>query len=164
MMSPITPEVLASLFDAHADALELYAAQWGEGADVVQSAFVQLAGQKATPDNPVAWLYRVVRNGAISAARQRVRRRGHERAAAEQAARWFAADDGRVLDSAAAAEALRTLPLEQREVIVARLWGGLSFEQVAEVVGISSSAAHRRYVAGLEQLRERLGVKWPTNG
>jgi RNA polymerase sigma-70 factor (ECF subfamily) len=41
-------------------------------------------------------------------------------------------------------------------VVVARTWGGLGFEQIAELVGCSTSTAHRRYVAGLAALRERL--------
>ena len=44
---------------------------------------------------------------------------------------------------------------EQREVIVARHWGGLSFEQIAEVVGCSASTAFRRYAAGVEELHLR---------
>ena len=39
--------------------------------------------------------------------------------------------------------------MEQREVIVAQLWGGLTFEQVGELMGSSSSTAHRLYQAGL---------------
>ena len=65
------------------------------------------------------------------------------------------------MDARAAAEALGELPLEQREVLVARLWGGLNFNEIGELVGCSSSAAHRRYAAGLAALRERLGVACP---
>ena len=61
-----------------------------------------------------------------------------------------------------AAQALGRLPDEQRAVIVARIWGGLTFEEVAEAVGCSASAAHRRYHAGLEALRERLGEPCST--
>ena len=57
-----------------------------------------------------------------------------------------------------AAAELSALPIEQREVIVAHLWGGLTFEQIAEVSGTSSSTAHRLYGSGLSTLRERLGV------
>jgi RNA polymerase sigma-70 factor (ECF subfamily) len=54
--------------------------------------------------------------------------------------------------------ALQGLPAEQREVIVAHLWGGLTFEQIAGLVGASSSTAHRWYLAGLAALRDRLRV------
>ena len=156
------PDQLTELVDRHAAALTLYARQWcAAPEDVVQDAFVKLAAQKGPPDNCAAWLYRVVRNAAVSAARSAQRRRRHETAAAAHTPAWFVEDDGAALDGAAAADALRGLPLEQREVIVAHLWGGLTFEQVAEVIGCSSSTAHRWYLAGLAALRERLGVSCP---
>jgi RNA polymerase sigma-70 factor (ECF subfamily) len=55
------------------------------------------------------------------------------------------------------------LPLEQREVIVAHLWGGLTFEEIAGLCHCSTTTAHRRYVAGLTELRTRLNVSCPTN-
>ena len=51
--------------------------------------------------------------------------------------------------------ALEALPPEQREVIVAHLWGGLTFEQVGVLAGCSTSMAYRRYTAGVETLRAR---------
>ena len=59
-------------------------------------------------------------------------------------------------------DALRAVEDDLREVVIARIWGGLSFVEIAEVVDISTSTAHRRYEAGLEKLRERLGVRWTT--
>jgi Sigma-70, region 4 len=51
--------------------------------------------------------------------------------------------------------------LEEREVIVAHIWGGLTFEQIGEIAGCSASTAHRQYTAGLTTIRERLGVTEP---
>jgi len=156
------PELLGSLVDEHAAALVLYARQWCSTAeDVVQDAFLKLVVQKPPPVQVGPWLYRVVRNAAISAARAEKRRRRHEAAAADRAPAWFAAAEATALDSAAATRALHALPIEQREVIVAHLWGGLTFEQIAEVAGCSSSTAHRWYAAGLSALRERLKVPCP---
>jgi len=157
------PEFFGRLVDQHAAALVLYARQWCTvPEDVVQEAFLKLVAQRQAPANPVAWLYRVVRNAAVSAARTQRRRQRHETAAAALAPAWFADDEARGLDAATAAAALQTLPLEEREVIVAHLWGGLTFDQVAELVGGSSSTAHRRYVAGLATLRERLRIPCPN--
>ena len=51
------------------------ARQWcAEPEDVVQEAFLKLAGQSKEPDDVVAWLYRVVRNGALDAAKLARRR------------------------------------------------------------------------------------------
>lgn len=155
------PDILAQLVDRHAAALVLYALQWCAAAeDVVQDALIKLAAQRPPPRNATGWLYRVVRNAAIGAGRSEARRRKHESHAA-RAQDWFRGSEEAALDSEEATRALAALPLEQREVIVAHLWGGLTFEEVAEVAGCSSSTAHRRYLAGLESLRERLGVACP---
>ena len=153
---------LGRLIDRHAAALELYARQWCDTPeDVVQEAFLKLAGQGGLPDNPAAWLFRVVRNGAINASTAASRRRRHESGAAE-ARTWFLADRNAshpdTLDPDSASAELQALPLEQREVIIAHLWGGLTFEQIARITGISSSTAHRHFCAGLSALRRRLGV------
>lgn len=152
------------MLDKHAAALVLYARAWcAAPEDVVQEAFVKLAAQRAVPDNVVAWLYRVVRNGALSAARAERRRRRHESAAASRAPAWFQPGEGTGLDAQTAAAALQGLPPEQRETLVAHVWGGLTFEQIGTLTGVSSSTAHRRYLAGLSALRERLGTRCPNN-
>jgi RNA polymerase sigma-70 factor (ECF subfamily) len=157
------PELLGRLLDDHAAALVLYARQWcAAPEDVVQEAFLKLALQKVKPSSPVAWIFRVVRNGALSAARSDRRRRHHESQAASQAAPWLEAGDHSGLDAEAATSALQALPLEQREVIVAHLWGGLTFEQIGELAGCSSSTAHRWFLAGLASLREKLGETCPN--
>jgi RNA polymerase sigma-70 factor (ECF subfamily) len=49
--------------------------------------------------------------------------------------------------------ALRRLPLEQREVVVLRIWGELTFEEVGVVVGCSTSTAASRFRYGCSKLR-----------
>lgn len=158
----MSPELLGQLVDRHAAALELYARQWcAAPEDVVQEAFLKLAAQRPPPAQPLPWLYRVVRNAAISAARSQRRRQRHEKAAGAQTAGWFVTMPGIELDAEMATEALRSLPVEQRETIVAHLWGRLTFEQIGELTGTSASTAHRWYLAGLSILRERLQVPCP---
>lgn len=156
-MLSIGPEQLASLFDSHARSLLLYARQWCPGLqaeDVVQDAFVALARSRPIPSQPVAWLYRAVRNAAISALRGDRRRRLREAHVAGRES-WFATVDDQI-DAANATAALATLDRDEREVIVARLWGGLTFEQVAEVVGCSPPTAYRRYQSALTRLQQKL--------
>src|SRR3954451_8999655 len=84
------PQRLAQLVDAHAAALTLYARQWcAAPEDVVQEAFVKLVTQSVSPDQVVPWLYRVVRNGALTALRSQRRRQRHESEAAARAEPWF---------------------------------------------------------------------------
>jgi RNA polymerase sigma-70 factor (ECF subfamily) len=158
----MSPQELARLIDRHGPALVLYARQWCEAPeDVVQQALLDFVAQPAPPRDAVAWLYRVVRNGAIDASRS-LRRRLRREAEVARQARWFVEPEVDGLDADAAVGSLRQLPLEQREPIVAHLWGGLSFEQIGAMTGCSASTAFRRYSAGIETLRERLGVSCPT--
>jgi RNA polymerase sigma-70 factor (ECF subfamily) len=156
-MSRIGPELLAKLLEEHGPALTLFARQWCAAAeDVVQEAFLQLARQREPPQRIVPWLYRVTRNGAIDAGRAARRRGKHEAAAAESRRAWFVSNAENALDAAEAARALESLPVALRETIVARLWGGLSYEEIAELTETSTSTAHRRYRQGLTALREKL--------
>jgi RNA polymerase sigma-70 factor (ECF subfamily) len=156
------PEQVGELIDRHAAALTLYARQWcAAPEDVVQEAFLKLFRQSRPPDHPIAWLYRVVRNHAVSAARSAQRRRRHEAQAASQAAPWFLAGSSLNLGAEEAADAVRRLPLEQREVIVAHVWGGLTFAEIGELTESSASTAYRRYAEGIAALRQLLGVTCP---
>ena len=99
---------------------------------------------------------------ARSAARSERRRRHHEADAAARRPAWFAPKENAALDGETAAAALETLPIEEREVVVAHLWGGLSFGQIGRMAGVSTSTAHRRYLKALSALRERLHVPCPN--
>jgi RNA polymerase sigma-70 factor (ECF subfamily) len=156
------PQLLGHLLDTRAAALVLFARQWcATPDDVVQEAFVRLAALPTPPRDAVAWLYRAVRNGALSAARSDRRRKRHEAAAAT--GEWFLPTEQSSLDGATAAAAIESLPPEEREVVVAHLWGGLTFGQIGEISGVSSSTAHRRYQSALGSLRAKLRVPCPTN-
>jgi len=161
-MVMMRPHDFAQLLDTHGPPLILYARQWCHAPeDVVQEAFLKLARLSRPPREVVPWLYRVVRNAAIDAGKA-ARRRQRRESVVARPDRWFVepALDG--LDAATAVAALRRLPEEQREAIVARLWGGLSFEQIAEVATCSASTAFRRYSAGIEALRKELGIPCPN--
>jgi RNA polymerase sigma factor (sigma-70 family) len=159
---PPGPELLAWVLKRHAAALELFARQWCDCPDdVVQDALIELARRSETPDDVLCWLYRVVRNRAISAGRSR-RRRSRRESAVSSATPWFVSSPEDTLDARAAAEALSSLPEEQREVVVARLWGGLTFAEIGRLIGTNDSTAHRRYEAALTQLRKELKVPCPT--
>jgi RNA polymerase sigma factor (sigma-70 family) len=158
-MPQVAPEELGRLYREHAPALRLYARQWpGGDEDLVQDAFIKLAQQPEAPAQVLPWLYRVVRNGALNAGRRWVRRRRRENRASVTEA-WFASADDRI-DGREATRLLAELPLEQREVVVSRVWGGLTFEEVARLAGCSLPTAYRRYQSALAALRERLEGRW----
>lgn len=158
-MPPIDASLLAELVDRHGPALKLYARQWcAQADDVVQQALIDLAGCATAPDRPVAWLFAAVRHRAISEGRSARRRKQHEAAAAES---WFQRTRDRDGAADAVMEALMELPLSDREIVIAHLWGRLTFEEIARLIDASDSTAQRRYEAAIKTLRERLEVSCP---
>jgi RNA polymerase sigma factor (sigma-70 family) len=153
-MPQLTGQLLAELLDRHGAALKLYARQWCHTADdVVQQAFIALAACPKLPGNPAAWLFAAVRRRAISQSRSDRRRQRHEEVAAEE---WFQRARQQRAAAEIATESLAELPLADREIVIAHLWGHLTFEEIARLVGTSSSSAQRRFEAVISRLREKL--------
>jgi RNA polymerase sigma-70 factor (ECF subfamily) len=158
----MTGRKIGELLDRYAAALALYARQWcAAPEDAVQDAVCKLVALRVPPDDPAAWLYRAVRNAAIDRGKAD-RRRTKREAAVARPDRWFAEREIDGLDAADAVAAIESLPPDEREIIVARLWGGLTLEQAAAAAGCAVSTAHRRFAAGIDHLREMLGVRCPT--
>lgn len=160
--SPVTAKQLsvdefAHIVSSLGPALVLYARQLCDHAeDVTQETLLLLQAERPPPANVRAWLYRVVRNRALNCLRQESRRRKMESQIASQRPAWFELSITSQLDIDDAVSALQRLPKELREAIVARLWGGLTLEEIATLTETSITTVHRRYVRGLEQLRQQL--------
>src|SRR2546422_514122 len=125
MDGPIDAELLGQLLDEHGPALALYAAQWTNAADdCVQEALVELARQPRRPEHLVGWLYRVVKNRALNAARGNRRRRQRElHVFSERLLASHQPATFETSDIVAAVEALKQLKAHERELVVMRIWG-----------------------------------------
>jgi RNA polymerase sigma factor (sigma-70 family) len=158
-------EQLTLIVNDCAAALVLYARQWLDWAsahDAVQDSVTALLSQRQRPRNPVAWMYRAVRNRAFDEARMAERRRRREQSIARTRGEWFISDTDALLDARAAEESLRRLSSEDREVVVLRIWGDLTFTEIAENMQLSVSTVHDRYKSALRQLRFALEQPCPT--
>ncbi len=156
-MTPTDP--IDAAFAAHGPALLLYARQWLDAAaaeDAVQRVFVRLITTGRLPADVRPWLFRCVRNEAISQARS-ARRRACREAAAD-AVPVFLPDPAAGLDAAAAGLALATLPPAQREVVVLRIWSGLTLAEIGAITGLATSTVHDHYRAALASLQATTGA------
>jgi RNA polymerase sigma factor (sigma-70 family) len=146
-------EQLRQLLDAHGAALMLYARQWCRAPDdALQEALIELLRQNPVPDNRVAWLYKTVRRRAMNLARGEDRRTKYHRRASQQRESWFLPADDTLDEPIDLEPFLAELPQLEREIVVARIWGALSFGQIAELVDRSTSSVHRRYQRALTEL------------
>lgn len=142
------------LYEMHGPALLAYASALlrdpSAAEDVLHQVFLNLLRGRATAmDDPKAYLFRAVRNTALN----HIRGQAREVELGENAV-WLESGDGSRETSMALQSALRQLPAEQREIVVLRTWGQLTFEEAAAVVGVSPNTAASRYRYGIEKLKE----------
>lgn len=135
----------------------LYARQWcANPDDALQDALIDLANQTTDPRDLVGWLFKAVRCKAINQARSEHRRTKYQQLAAQQRDEWFHFDPSASIDAAEIESLLVELPDLEREIVVARIWGDLSFEQIAELVDRSLSFVYRRYQQALNDLERKI--------
>jgi len=156
---------LERLYDEHAQALFAFLMNFTRDEDdtreILQELFVKLARQPGLLSNVRdlrPFLLRLAHNAAIDLVRRRgTRNKYHEQFGSDQLSA-FATDDNP--DEQAFREALSAalgdLPEDQRAVVHLKLWEQLTFEQIAETLGISPNTAASRYRYGLDKLRGRL--------
>ncbi|MBN2506364.1 MAG: RNA polymerase sigma factor [Verrucomicrobia bacterium] len=164
-MGSIEVNELGRWFEGEAGRLVLYARQWLDQAaaeDVVQDVFVQLILQRQPPHHMKAWLCRAVRNAALKHRRTGDRRQRREEHYAAATPSCFESPAAGAIDARHAETALGELPEGEREIVVLRIWGGLTFEEIAGVVNASGAMVFRSYRRGLEQLRRKMGVLCQT--
>lgn len=149
-------ELLGRLVDELAPALLAMARGRGVDAeDVVQQAFLALLTARIPPSNARAWLFGTVRRLALMQVRGNVRRERREQGVA-RAEMCHTDDPADTLDLEAV---LADLHADDRDMVLARVHGGLSCEELGTMLGVSAATAWRRLEATLATIRERLEDK-----
>jgi RNA polymerase sigma factor (sigma-70 family) len=110
---------------------------------------------------PKAWLYRVVHNNAVDVARGAGRERDRWGKAGSEPGLASSDDLERTLAGRETLEALAGLPVLQREAIVRSAVGGVSHEQVARDLGVSTSAVRGLIYRARASLRKALDALIP---
>ena len=153
------------LYDAHAQPLFAFLLNFtrdeSDTRDLIQEIFVKIAREPellAGVREERAFLIRLAHNAAIDLIRRRgTREKTKENFAAETISPFAATNDpDEKTFRAELAVALGELPEEQRAVVHLKLWGGLTFEQIAAALDIPPNTAASRYRYGLDKLRGRL--------
>jgi len=152
---PGSNETWRELLARHGPALVLFARQWlpthADAEDAVQDAFVRLLKLRHAPDDRLAYLHSCVRSAAIDAARTRARRKrvDEKRSVPESV---FEPTPDSIDLSTSVESGLAQLPDEQREVVVMKIWGGLTFAQIAAALTVSPNTIASRYRYAIERL------------
>ena len=159
----MTDHELERLYDAHASGLFHYLVTFtkteADARDLLQELFIKLArGVKTELQSEKAFLYRLAHNLAIDWLRRRKTRWDSEERLMKELAdgTQVEPDPDAALLALGFADAMKTLPDEQRTIIQLKLWDGLTFEEIAEAQGIPLNTAASRYRYGLDKLRTLL--------
>jgi len=151
----------------HAPRFLLYARQLArceaDAHDLVQEAVVESWGRQpdGTPP-PLALVFATIRRRAIDLARSENRRNDRELRVAEDANYvWF---DSGVEDrerDLLLQKAMGSILDIYREVVILKVWGELTFAEIAEALEIPANTAASRYRYGLEELRKLTKENFP---
>ena len=155
---------LGGLYDLTADRLVRYASaitrNQHDAEDAVQAALVRVAAQPrvlAAAQRPWAYLLRIVRNEALQAARKR-KRWSLVANLSDLLARRLVDEVEQEESHRAVWLALRKIPVPQAEVVVLKIWEGMTFAQIGEVLDVSTFTAASRYRYAMEKLHALLGA------
>jgi RNA polymerase sigma-70 factor (ECF subfamily) len=158
MEDVVTHEDWKVCFAELAPGLVLFARQFvrqlPDAEDIVQDAFVRFWRKEHSIENR-GLLYATVRSVALDLLRRDARRARREANAAleveQTTAPQFDFDDGSQRELAAAVD---LLPVEQREVLVMKIWNELTFAEIGQALGISQNTAASRYRYALAALKK----------
>jgi len=128
----------------------------GDAQDLVQEAVLEASHRQTNPGPPpVALVFSTIQRRAIDLARGNDRRHDRELAVmADAETCWFDTSlEDREMKQMLENSAKR-LPELYREVVTLKIWGELTFAEVAEVLGIPPNTAASRYRYGLAELRK----------
>lgn len=152
-----------NLWSEYSDRLLLFATSLvGDSAaaeDVLQGVFTRLLSGGSVPDgeSESTYLFRAVRNEALNSLRSR-RRFAKARQHLFDLTPLDPRSEAELAELRTRVEAvLETLPEEQREAVVLRVWGELSIPEGAAVAGVSEKTFEHRYYRGLAALEGKLG-------
>jgi RNA polymerase sigma-70 factor, ECF subfamily len=150
---------LRNLYQKHGPALAAYACSYGldfgRAEDAVQQVFLKLLQGETPPlEFPVAYLYRAVRNACLNFKRDTVREveLGTE-------AKWFVHRGGDREAELTLEKGLMELPEEQREVVVMRIWSGMTLQEIAASTEVPLNTVASRYRYALVKLKQHLRAK-----
>jgi RNA polymerase sigma-70 factor (ECF subfamily) len=122
--------------------------------DILQDAMVE-AWQRAggMPDD--ALVFATIRRRSIDLARSTDRRAVREEGSGPEEP-WFNPDVEQRETQRMLEQAVNALPPNYREVVSLKIWGGLTFQQIAEMTEVPLNTAASRYRYALEELRQNL--------
>lgn len=154
----------AAIVERHAPGLARFAAslgEWEHVEELVQDTFVRAFESFSTfrrESSLRTWLFTILRRIALDRRRSERRRREVSEVTPDQVATTFGALDSLVAEETqrSVEAAVRRLTRMQREVFNLRVSEGMSYREIADVLGSTEGAARVHYHNALRAVKEAL--------
>jgi RNA polymerase sigma-70 factor (ECF subfamily) len=144
----------------HSPGLLLFARQQtgceADAQDLVQEAVVESWRRQSKGDTPpLGCVYATIRHRAVDLARRDGRRAQREVAAHLDSPQcWFDSGVEERERNLLIQKAMGNLTVNYRDVVTLKVWGGLTFGEIAQALDIPANTAASRYRYGLIELRK----------
>ncbi len=140
-------------------------ASYADAQDVYQEAIVKVLKESLESGvgniPPLGRMFLAIKHKAIDLHRQRRSRtkREHHYDELSVDSKWFVSQIEKEEQHGQLHEAVRSLPSDQQEVVILKVWGEQTFKSIAEILGIPQNTAASRYRYGLSQIRSSLNLQ-----
>ena len=145
------------LYREHGPALLLFAlsitGERSRAQDAVHQVFLRLmeSGDLSRANDKKAYVFGCVRNLILNE-----RKRQDRYAPLDAESAWFSPPQTDYAGEENLRRALAALPDDQREVVVLKVWGDLTFSQIGDLLEVSPNTATSRYRYALGKLRDAM--------
>jgi RNA polymerase sigma-70 factor (ECF subfamily) len=164
MAAKLTYAEVQELYQRHGPALLAYATgllgSRASAEDALHQVFLSLLSKSEQPVEARPYLFKAVRNRALNSRRSRERMVPlQDVSLQEHDQQWLMKPQGMMEAGIEVERALRDLPAEQREVVLMRVWGEMTLDEIAIVLDVPANTVASRYRYALGKLREILRVE-----
>ena len=165
MTNSITNVAWETWFHNEANKFLLYARQQAkniyDAEDILQDAIISLIKSNKSqkiPESP--YIYKAIKNKAIDYARSNIRRLKREEIAHYETNdcehHWFTKNIEQQERNELLEKKLKELPKDQQEILILKIWGEQTFQQIAKALDISQNTAASRYRYAIQNLQRHL--------
>ena len=122
--------------------------------DVVHDALLAVSGVKVQPDNLQAYLFTVVRNTALAHVKQAEKFAGGD--SDHDFIDTNSLDNENRIFVQQVLNQIEDLDSDSQQVLILKLFSGLTFQEIAEIMGSPENTVASWYRRGMAQLQEKL--------
>lgn len=163
-------EALSRLWERYADTLHrlllAILRSPNDAEDCLQDLFISIARKRVAISESQqigAYIYRMARNAGIDAWNRQ--KKYKQKTAGDQSLQYVQSTPGNKTIKhelqSQINQALDGLPVEQRSVVILKIYDQKTFYEIAEILDVSANTCASRYRYGMDKLRASLKGVWP---